>query len=404
MKQHTDTQKAEAYIHTLCGISPHRRTGSRGNRAATDFFARTTAPWGYTLDTTPFAALDYSYERAALHFHGTAYECFISPYSLPCDVIRPLITVSTISELESCQCENSILLMKGKLCAEQLMPRNFVFYNPDHHKKIYALLDQKRPAAIITATARNLDMVGNFYPFPLFEDGDFDIPSVYCKDTVGEELAEKTGAVIHLMIEAQRTPTSACNVIASKNQGAKKKVAICAHIDARDTTPGASDNASGTAVLLLLAERLRDYTGPFGIEIIAFNGEDHYSAGGQMDYLRRFGNDLGNLRIAVNIDDVGYKTGSTSYSFYACPKALEQSARRSFKEFTDLIAGEQWVQGDHMLFAQAGIPALAFTSEKSRELMATITHTAADTPDIIDCGKLVQAAAALNLFIRGLDV
>ena len=50
--------------------------------------------------------------------------------------------------------------MLGDICAEQLMPKNFVFYNPDHHKRIYAFLEEKMPAAIITATERKPEMVG----------------------------------------------------------------------------------------------------------------------------------------------------------------------------------------------------------------------------------------------------
>jgi hypothetical protein len=32
-------------------------------------------------------------------------------------------------------------------------------------------------------------------------------------------------------------------------------------------------------------------------------------------------------------------------------------------------------------------------------LMATVTHSPKDTPDIIDCGKLVELAHALHSFI-----
>jgi len=64
-------------------------------------------------------------------------------------------------------------LLKGAICAEQLMPKNFVFYNPDHHKRIYALLEKKKPAGIIAATEKKPEMVGALYPFPLIVDGDF---------------------------------------------------------------------------------------------------------------------------------------------------------------------------------------------------------------------------------------
>jgi aminopeptidase YwaD len=338
--------------------------------------------------------------KTSLVYGDRDFEVFISQFSPACDITEELVTASTVEELESCRCKDKILLMKGPICTEQLMPKNFVFYNPDHHKKIYALLEEKQPAAIITATERNPELVGALYPFPLIEDGDFNIPSVYCKDVVGQELLAGSEEVFHLTIEAKRLPATACNVIARKNQTAAQKIAVSAHIDAYWSTPGALDNASGTVVLLLLAEMLRDYKSNAGIEIIAFNGEDYYSAGGQMDYLHRYGYDLARMVFAINIDDVGYKRGKTAYSLYECPDEIRQKTSSIFSNYDDIYMGEPWYQGDHMIFVQNGKPAIAFTSEKIVELMATTTHTPEDTPDKVDCRKLVDTAYALNDFIK----
>ncbi|UCH43810.1 MAG: M28 family peptidase, partial [Dehalococcoidales bacterium] len=320
--------------------------------------------------------------------------------SPPCDVTTELVTVSTVEELEDCRCTGKILSMRGDICSEQLMPKNFVFYNPDHHKKIYTLLEEKKPAAIVTATERKPELVGALYPFPLIEDGDFDIPSVYCTDVVGKEIMVKTGNIFHLVIKARRIKSTACNVIAGKNLEVPKKIVITAHIDAYWSTPGALDDASGTVVLLLLAEMLRDYQGNIGIEIAAFNGEDYYSAGGQMDYLRRYGQDLDKIAVAINIDDIGYVCGKTAFSLYECPDEIRQKARNIFGNYSGIMEGEPWYQGDHMIFTQNGKPAIAFTAEKLAELMATITHTPKDTPDVVDCGKLVEVADDLKDFIQ----
>jgi aminopeptidase YwaD len=57
---------------------------------------------------------------------------------------------------------------------------------------------------------------------------------------------------------------------------------------------------------------------------------------------------------------------------------------------------EQWFNGDHMIFVQKGVSSLAFTADKIPELMATVTHTPLDTPEIIDPSKLVELALALS--------
>jgi aminopeptidase YwaD len=237
----------------------------------------------------------------------------------------------------------------------------------------------------------------------LIVDGDIDIPSVYCRDTVGDLLAARQGKSFQLNIDARRVPSSATNIIARLNAGAARKIVITAHIDAYEGSPGASDDASGTVVLLLCAEMLSNYRGENCIEFAALNGEDHYSAGGQMDYLKRYGHEFPTLMLAVNVDDVGYKQGRSSYSFYECSPQTERHAKDIFGDYDGLHQGKQWFNGDHMIFVQGGVPSVAFTSECTPELMRTVTHTAFDTPDIIDCRKLVEVAKSLNTFIRSLN-
>ena len=392
-------EKAKEYVGFFCNVKPNRRTGSKGNKEAIKFFKEQINPWNYEIDTTEFSCLDYENNGSTLSENNTTHEVFTSPFSVPGHIESTLIIASNLHELETLNYNNKLLLLKGEICKEQLMPKKFIFYNPKHHKEIYSLLEQKKPAAIITATTKNEEVVGNFYPFPLFEDGDFDIPSVYCQDIVGntlEQIKKKKDPVFTLTIDAQRISSTASNVIAKKYSDANQKIVICAHIDARDTTPGASDNASGTAVLLLLAEMLHQYKGTFDIEIVAFNGEDYYSVGGQMDYLKRYGNELNDIYLVINIDDVGYKQGATCISYYNCSEDMEGKTSNLLKHYKTIQKGMQWFQGDHMIFAQKEIATIAFTSEKSMELLKTITHTKHDTPDILNYAKIVELASFLK--------
>lgn len=396
----TETAKARSYLETLCNVKPGRRLGSSGNRTATDFFAKAVESWGYDVDMTPFPCLDFESSGTSLTCEGRSFEVFASPFTTGCDVTAGPVIVSTVAELQKCRCKGKILLMKGELCAEHLMPRNYPFYNPEHHQKIITMLDKKQPAAIVTATGKNPALMGALYPNPLLDDGDFDIPSVYCTDVVGEEIASGSGARLRLAIGARRIPSTACNVVARKNPGAKKKIVVCAHIDARPTTPGALDNGSGVVTLMLLTEMLRDYRGKAGVEIVAISGEEHYSAAGELDYLNRYGKELDRITFAVNIDGMGYMKGKTAFSFYGCPETIEQNAREAFGGHGSLVEGEQWYAGDHMIFIQSGRPAIALTSDHIMELTAEIIHTSRDTPGLVDCRKLVEAATALKKLIE----
>src|SRR4030042_1464267 len=105
----------------------------------------------------------------------------------------PLTVVSTVPELEAADLTGRIVLLRGEIAREQLMPKNFPFYHPPAHQRIYALLEARAPTAIVASTTRNPELAGALYPFPLIEDGDFDIPSVFMTDVEGGRLAATDG-------------------------------------------------------------------------------------------------------------------------------------------------------------------------------------------------------------------
>jgi aminopeptidase YwaD len=284
----------------------------------------------------------------------------------------------------------------GALTREQLMPKNFPFYKPDEHMGLIGLLERKRPAAIVAATARDEAMAGALYPFPLIEDGDFDIPSAYMTDEQGAKLAGQAGREASLEIRAKRTPAHGANVIARNGGAGRRRVVLMAHIDAKEGTPGALDNAGGVAILLLAAEQLSGYLGDLGIEFVAMNGEDYYSNPGEQEYLRRNEGRLGGVLLGINVDGVGYLRGKTAYSLYDCPVALADRVRRTFAPREEMCEGEPWYQGDHSLFVMNQRPALALTSERAPALMAEVIHSPMDSPKIVDVDKLVAAALALR--------
>jgi aminopeptidase YwaD len=93
-------------------------------------------------------------------------------------VSGPLVVVSTLEELAGADLAGRIVLLRGAIAREPLMPKNCPFYASEEHQRTLELLEAGQPPAIVTATARNPAMSGALYPAPLIEDGDVDIPSV----------------------------------------------------------------------------------------------------------------------------------------------------------------------------------------------------------------------------------
>ena len=389
-------EKAKAYLERLCSQIPNRRVGSEGNRLATDFFAGTIKSFGFDVECPEFECMDWRGEGVAVRSDGKSFRAQVSPYSPGLQARAPLVVAHTAANLEALDIADKILLMRGELTKEQFLPKNFPFFQVEEQQKIIKFLEAKKPLAIITATTQNPEMAGALYPFPVFEDGDFDIPSVFITAEQGDELVGSIGKEVSLDIHAQRLPAQACNVVARKGNHLNERVVLFAHIDAKAGTPGALDNGTGIVTLLLLAGLLKDYNGDACIEIVALNGEDYYSNPGEQLYLKQNEGNFQGIALGINIDGLGYVKGKSAYSLYECPAAITDRIEGVFADKESFIAGAPWFQGDHALFLMHRRPALALTSERVSELMTEFVHTEKDTPEIVDPSKVARAALALH--------
>ncbi len=395
------TQQAASYLQQLCDLAPSRVVGSARNLLATEMFAKWLRSYGWLVTTPEFNCIEWVEQGAELRSEDHVFAAMPSPFSLGCDVTAPVCVITDINELTKAELQGKVVLLRGEISREQLMPKNFSFYNPEEHQRIIRLLEQQNPLAIITASGRNPEAAGGMYPFSMFEDGDFDIPSAYMTAEEGERLSAYAGCDVSLSIASQRFPAKGCNVIAHKGNTTDRKVVICAHIDTKLGTPGALDNASGTVVLLLLAELLQEYTGDLGIELVAFNGEDYYSVPGQMHYLEQHQERMQQIGLVINLDMVGYKEGKTAFSLYNCSPELVQLVTEALGAKGELVGGDQWYQGDHAMFAMYGMPAVAFTSEQMKEAVQ-FTHTTADRLELVDASKLAETATAISQLLSRL--
>ncbi|PKL91053.1 MAG: Zn-dependent exopeptidase M28 [Candidatus Goldiibacteriota bacterium HGW-Goldbacteria-1] len=399
MKRAAIKIKAEKYLKILCLKMPERCPGRKNNIKALLFFEKVLSSYGWKIKRQNFNCITWKENKVILKAGNTFFKARVSPYSKSCRVKAPLTVVSSLRELRNADLKGRIVLLKGEITAQQLMPKKFVFYNPDEHKEIYRLLVEKKPAAIITATSKNPETAGSAYPFPMIEDGDFNIPSVYMKDIYGKKLALFENSIISLSFKSERKKSKAWNVAGYKG-GAGNKITVCAHIDTKDKTPGALDNGTGIVTLMLLAEMMKNYTGKNRLEILALNGEDFYAVPGQMKYLKVNNNKMDKIRFVINMDAAGMKGKKTAFSFYGMQGADAVKIRRVFSDAPGFVEGSQWPQGDHMVFASFGVPAVAITSENFTQLCSEITHTDKDKPSLVDYKKLVDIAETLKKMIE----
>jgi aminopeptidase YwaD len=127
----------------LCVTIGDRHPGSERNQRAVNYsFGRMA---GAISDAVmiPLKCLDWEYGNITLKVGAEMVEAFVGPYNESCQVTGPFKMASTIEELANTDAADHILVLHGELCKEQLAAKNFVFYNPEHHQQIIALLEEK---------------------------------------------------------------------------------------------------------------------------------------------------------------------------------------------------------------------------------------------------------------------
>ena len=380
---------------------PDRHVGSPGNRAATALFAETLAGWGYQVSTTLFDCVEWEFGRADLRIGERAFELQVGPYSLPCVATGTLVVVDTVEALEAVAEPGAVLLLRGTIAKAQVMPKNFTFYNPESHKRVVSALESARPAAVIAATGKDPEMVGSQYPFPLFEDGDLDVPNAYMRDIEGTELAGLAGSQAHVRIDSRRVPATAEHIVATLPGTGEGRVVLFAHIDSRKGSPGALDNASGVVSLLGAAEILAGEALGLSVEIVPLNGEDNYANPGEMMWVEENTGRFGDIVLGINIDDAGQLGCATHVSFYGCSTPLEERVRAVMHtDATNIGDGPQWFQSDHAILGIYAVPAIAVASAGMHEFMAAYAHTERDTIELADTVAIAQIARFIVRVVR----
>lgn len=367
-----------------------RLTGSLKNKEIAEYAKSYFEKNGYHVEEQNFACIDWNENGVELLFNGKKIKAEASYYSPGCQVEAEYVKISTITDLEKSNLENKIAVLFGELTAEQLMPKSFTFYNPEHHQKIIRLLEKKKPAAIVTIVDNDTSV---------FEDGDFNIPSAYVSKDEGEKILKEEG-IISLTIRAERTPSTGSNIIARINEDKAKKIVITAHLDTKYGTPGALDNGTGIAILLFLSKFIKPEMTDNCLELLLLNGEDYYSTPGQIKYMEEYLAKDNNINLAVNCDGLGLKNSTTAVSIMGVPEEKEMIINQLIERRKDFEIIDPWVEGDHMLFQMNNIAAIALTSKNIFEMIDNIIHTEKDRIELVDYEKIYEVIIFLKDLIR----
>jgi Zn-dependent M28 family amino/carboxypeptidase len=202
-------------------------------------------------------------------------------------------------------------------------------------------------------------------------------------------------------------------------------VLVGGHYDSVVGSPGANDNATGTAAVLEIARLLRGRQLARTVRFVAFVNEEppffQTDAMGSWVYARRSRQHGENIVAMFSLETIGYYSDAPGSQHYPAPfslfypkvgnfigfvgntasRALVRRSIASFRQHTAFpsegVAAPSWLTGvgwsDHWAFWQEGYAALMITD--TALFRYAPYHTRADTPDKVDYARMARVVAGL---------
>jgi hypothetical protein len=211
-------------------------------------------------------------------------------------------------------------------------------------------------------------------------------------------------------------------------------IVVGAHYDSAPGTPGANDNASGTAAVIELARLMRDLDGTSGkrIRFVLFvNEEPPYfktAAMGSLNYAQALARRNERVVAMYSLETIGFYSSAPGSQLYPAPFGLVFPDRGDFVAFVGLLGSRPLLQAtvrsfrSHTSFPSIGgvapgfVPGIgwsdhwAFAEHGFQALMITDTapfryphyHRPSDTPDKVDTASLARVVKGIERVIRDL--
>jgi aminopeptidase YwaD len=403
-------QKALEHLQVLCLDIGHRPAASPENAAAADYIEGVFRDAGLAVERQNFPILAWEHQETVLELSGRRLEAQANWRSLGCDVRGPIVPLGSLDTLAQADLSGCVAVLYGDLSTDELSNRSSTAYYPDDHRKINNLLDQKQPLAVITVCPL-LQSLRH-----MIKDPDMPIPSATVMPEVGVELLEHAGEPLHLRIAARRSAGQSCNVIGTRSGTRPEQIVLCAHYDTVWGTQGAYDNASGTSVLLTLAQALAERDIPVGLEFYASSGEE-FGGQGTLAYLSKYGlkefpfiwdKPVGERSPAwepilanINVDGVGQKLGANNITAIAASEAFSDLVEAIRKErYPGVASTWPWPASDHYTFYSHGVPSIPLSTSGG---LATYHHQPIDTIEWISPAKLAEVVSLVMEIVEALQ-
>ncbi len=323
-----------AHLEKLCVEIGPRMPGSTAHQKTAAYIQTIFQDAGLEVTECQSPYIDWQHRATTLTLpDNTQLSAFGNPFSPACDVIAPLIALSSLAELAAADLNGRIALLYGELSKEAIIPKGYQIYQMPGHQYLNQLLEEKAPAALLTVNLRH--PVGE----DIIQDWDLPIPSATIPAETGYALLQYLGEDVHLRIDAQSIASHVTTPIGTRAGSNNKRIVLTAHYDTKFHTPGAVDNGGGTAVMLTLANLFKNQPLDLGLEFVIFPDEEYYALG-DLSYIEHRGDTLKDIVVAINVDGAGYILGTNSITAMSAEDEFVQEVEDLIRPYPGLV----WVE------------------------------------------------------------
>jgi Zn-dependent M28 family amino/carboxypeptidase len=182
--------------------------------------------------------------------------------------------------------------------------------------------------------------------------------------------------------------------------GSEKQIVVGAHFDTVANSPGANDNASGSAVVLAIARYLKETPCRKAPVIIAFFDQEELGLFGARAFAQML--DPTQTRAVHTIDQVAWDDDNDKRYELELPTPTLEAEWRAAAMVVGVTLSTTTTSGtDHEAFRDRGFAAMGLTEEYVGGDTSPFRHLSGDTPSTVKASYLVDAAKLTARVVLG---
>jgi len=386
------------HVSMLCEKIGPRLSGTPADERAVEYISGHFRRCGMEVEVQDYPCPGWEDEAAKLTLLGAdgpePLTVFAQTFTEACDVEAELVSVGTWSELELApDLEGKILLLHDEAGSNLAADRNSTLLS----------VESRRPSAVIVISSS--EMVST----KLIRDPFLRVPAVAVSPSAGLRLHENEGRRVQLRIDARRYDSTGHNVIGRLPGEGEGRIVVTAHYDTAANSPGATDNASGTAVVLELCELFSAADkGKLGIDFIAYGGEEYGRHGGNLggnlgsvEYVRRHPAQVRETQAVVEADCIGTIDVPPRVQVMGWSGDRRKGVLDVLQQFPRCVMNVRpETEKPRTAFNLPGIPVLAFVNDYGKLPI----HTAQDTIELMSPDEMAFTAQVIAAAVDHLRI